>query len=99
MKKFILPVVIPAVLTVGGCGGSGDNGNEASPRKSDNKPDTSVVSEARRDALRLSECTSDVDSIAVILDIHAKESLMRAHNLDATADLYIATVRAAATAD
>lgn len=89
MKFFpILSIIIALGLTgfCQACGGSGEN-------EKSTLPDTTVKAEAVRDAERLNRCAGDENAtVAIMLDIRAKESLMRAHSLDATADLYISTI-------
>ena len=77
-----LLLLLPYV--VAGCSGGGQSGCST-------EPDTSVVSVAYIDAARIVECGDLRDMEGVLLEVRAKESLMRANGLDATAELYIAT--------
>lgn len=79
--------------------GCSDSSGSAQPR-TQNLPDTTILSVARADAIRLIDASgSEFATIGILLDIRAKESLLRSHDLDATADLYISHIRETIKAD
>lgn len=87
----LISIILFVIMT--GCGAASGGDSSRSP---DTHPDTSVISVGRADAERLRQASGNESQvIAILLDIRAKESLMRKHSLDATADLYIATVEEA----
>lgn len=88
MRPIHLLAALTFLIGIPSCGGSADGTSQRSTL-----PDTTVRAEAEKDAARLNRVAGNENAtVAVMLDIRAKEALMRAHSLDATADLYISTI-------